>query len=122
MEHEKLQRIGRRADEYAAELQVKQDEEKQKWEKEKEQEKVACAAQEYDMHLQARKQADDDELEQQCNLLLVQQAARETVCQMDYEHEQVQVAKERKAAELRERDKIAQACLEQYEEDREELR
>ncbi len=44
------------------------------------------------------------------------------VSQMNYEHEQAQVVKERKAAELREQDKIAQACLEQYEEDQEELR
>ncbi len=41
---------------------------------------------------------------------------------MDYEHEQAQVAKERKAAELRERDRIAQQHLDQYEEDQEELK
>ncbi len=48
--------------------------------------------------------------------------AGETVGQMDYEHEQAPVVKERKAAELCKRDRITQVRLEQYKEDQEELR
>ncbi len=61
-------------------------------------------------------------MEQQHNLLLVHKAAREMVSQMDIEHEQALMEKGCKAAELRERDKIAQAHMEQYKEDQEVLK
>ncbi len=115
LEHERLQRIGRKADEYTAVLQAQLDEEKQKQEREK----IARANAEYDACLQAREEADEREWTEQCNLLLVQRAAREMNSQLDYEHEQVQVEKECKAAELHERDRINQDCLDQWEEDQE---
>ncbi len=109
LEHEQHEKIARANEEYNAKWQVKQGKQKQKWEK------AARVTDEYDAHLQARKKADEDEMEQQRNLLLAQKAAKETVSQMDIEHEQALVVKECRAAELREMDKITQACLEQYE-------
>ncbi len=42
--------------------------------------------------------------------------------EMDVKHEQALTEKECRAAKVRERDKLAQACLEQYDEDQEVLR
>ncbi len=49
-------------------------------------------------------------------------AAREMVGQTDVEHDQALMEKEHRAAKVCERDKLAQARLEQYEEDQEVLR
>ncbi len=62
------------------------------------------------------------DLREQCDQLLAQRVAKETTSQADYKHEQAQLAKECKAAELRKKDRIAQEHLDQWKEDQEKLK
>ncbi len=101
VECQQLEKLAHANKVYNAKAQAQRDADKQKWEKEKEQEW---------------------DLREQCDQLLAQQAAKEMTNQTDYQHEQAQEAKECKAAELREKDRIAQEHLDQWNKDQEELK
>ncbi len=77
------------------------------------QEESAHLAKERDAQLQAQEKANEDnDLAQQRTMLLVHKVARETMTQMEIEHEQALLVQERKAARLHEIDRITQVHLE----------